>query len=112
MRYIFVAMIFCAIGCDDAVFVEPFVPSASYVDLAERHLPGDDAPTPDSTKCPNCNGKGWTGDSVTKLTCNVCGGSGLITRPGDMPSDCPCGPTCTCDAPCQCGQSELIWQEP
>jgi hypothetical protein len=50
---------------------------------APKPSPGP-APAPVSDVCPNCNGKGWTGDGVTKFKCDDCNGTGKVKKSGEV----------------------------
>ena len=44
------------------------------------------APDTPSDVCVDCDGRGWNGDGVTKITCNTCEGTGTTAPAGDAPS--------------------------
>lgn len=79
MRWLLLMLLAFA-GCvaslpDDATISADLAVEAAYLNASGKVVPP--APTPDSTRCENCNGTGKIGDGRIVMPCPECGGDGV-----------------------------------
>lgn len=70
------------LGCavrHDSRDLQPWIAVTGLYSISSQAVPAPPAP-PAGEKCPTCSGRGWLGDSVTRLQCSDCGGTGLRTK--------------------------------
>jgi hypothetical protein len=76
MRYTLVLLLF--VGCVEEKAKEDMTAHVSVV-FAKPTEVAPPQPTPPSSECKNCKGKGKVGDGRTMVTCAVCDGKGVVT---------------------------------
>jgi thiol-disulfide isomerase/thioredoxin len=73
MKYLAIAMMILA-GCVPPKDTKPLAELCVAIGIGlESPLIAPDTPT---EVCEDCDGRGWNGDGVTKITCDTCGGTG------------------------------------
>ena len=66
----------CSVACCQDAAKAKGIANAAFAFVAVANPSADDKPSPATDVCPNCDGRGTSGDGLSK--CKVCGGTGKV----------------------------------